>query len=117
MRGTLARHVLRTGVSELDEINIAKEAFARAEEHWGYRQIQLIDESGAKILLNSSYAASDTNVFAIRGRGGSLEGAVDSIRHEMERRSSLHRDRFARVVGQHEYGVVKRRPVTPPALP
>ena len=53
MRRTLARDVLRTGVSKLDEINIAKEAFARAEEHWGYRQIQLIDESGAKILLNT----------------------------------------------------------------
>jgi hypothetical protein len=37
MRGTLARHVLRTGVSELDEINIAEEALARAEEDWGYR--------------------------------------------------------------------------------
>jgi hypothetical protein len=37
MRGTLAGHVLRTDVSELDEINIAKEAFARAEEHRGYR--------------------------------------------------------------------------------
>jgi hypothetical protein len=60
--------VLRTGVSELDEINLAKEAFARAEEHWGYRQIQLIDESGAKILLNGGDAASDTNVFPIRGR-------------------------------------------------
>jgi len=28
MRRTLARDVLRTGVSELDEINVAKEAFA-----------------------------------------------------------------------------------------
>src|ERR1700730_8487356 len=84
MRRTLARAVLRTGVSKLDEINVAKEAFARAEEHRGYRQIQLIDESGAKILLNGGDAASDTNVFPIRGRGGSLEGAVDAIRHEGE---------------------------------
>ena len=65
MRRTLARDVLRTGVSKLDEINVAKEAFARAEEHWGYRQIQLIDESGAKILLNGGDAASHTNVFPI----------------------------------------------------
>src|SRR5258708_30615683 len=117
MRRTLARDVLRTGVSELDEINVAKEAFARAEEHWAYRQIQLIDDSGAKILLNGGDAASDTNVFPIRGRCGCLEGAVDSIRHEVERRSSLHWDRFARVVGQHEHGVAKRRRVSPPALP
>ena len=54
MRRTLARDVLRTGVSELDEINVAKEVFARAEEHWAYRQIQLIDESGAKILQRAS---------------------------------------------------------------
>jgi hypothetical protein len=37
MRRALAGDVLRTRVSELDEINIAKEACARAEEHWGYR--------------------------------------------------------------------------------
>src|SRR5580698_5343950 len=117
MRRTLARDVLRTGVSELDEIDVAKEAFARAEEHWGYRQIQLIDESGAKILLHGGDAASDTNVFPMRRRCRSLEGPVDSIRHEMERRSSLHANRFARVVGQHEHGVAKRRRVSPPALP
>ena len=101
MHRTLARDVLRTGVSELDEINVAKEAFARAEEHWAYRQIQLIDESGAKILLDGG-DASDAHVFPIRGRCASLKGALDSIRHEMERRSSLDRDRFARVVGQRE---------------
>src|ERR1700733_10711658 len=117
MRRTLSRDVLRTRVSELDEINVAEEAFARTEEHWAYRQIQLIDESGAKILLNGGDAASDTNVFPIRGRNGSLEGPVNSIRHEMERRSSLHRDRFARVVGQHEHGAAKRRRVSPRALP
>src|SRR3974377_2144401 len=116
MRRTLARDVLRTGVAELDEINVAKEAFARAEEHRGYRQVQLIDESGAKILLNGG-DASDTNVFPIRGRYGSLEGAVDSIRREMERRSPLHRDRFARVVSQHEHRGAKRRRVSPRALP
>src|ERR1700730_16524553 len=116
MRRTLARDMLRTGVSELDEINVAKEAFARAEEHWRYRQMQLIDESGAKILLNGG-DASDKNVLSIRGRCGSLEGAVDSIRHEMERRSALHRDRFARVVGQHEHGGAPRRRVSPRALP
>jgi len=33
MHRTLARDVLRTGVSELDEINVTEEAFARAEEH------------------------------------------------------------------------------------
>src|SRR5215472_3439751 len=101
MHRTFARDVLCTGVSELAEINIAKEAFARAEEHGGYRQIQFIDESGAKILLNGGDAASDTNFFPIRGRCGFLEGAMDSIRDEMERRSSLHRDRLALVVGQN----------------
>src|SRR5271163_350115 len=116
MRRTLARDVLRTGVSELDEINVAKEAFARAEEHRAYRQIQLIDESGAKILLNGG-DASDKNVLSTGGRCGSLEGAVDSVRHEMERRSALHRDRFARVVGQHEHGGAPRRRFSPPALP
>src|SRR5215469_11488156 len=103
MHRTLTRAVLRTGVSELDEIEVAKEAFARAEEHRGYRQIQLIDKPGAKILLNGGDAASDTNIFPIRDRCGSLEGAVNPIRHEMERRASPQRNRFACVVGQHEH--------------
>ena len=47
MRRTLARDVLRTSVAELDEINVTEKAFTRAEEHWGYRQLQLIDKSGA----------------------------------------------------------------------
>ena len=89
MRRALACDVLRTGVSELEEINVAQEAFARAEKHGAYRQIQPIDESGAKILLNGG-DASDKNVLSIGGRRGSLEGAVDSIRHEMERRSSRY---------------------------
>ena len=67
MRRTIARDVLRTGVAELDEINVAKEAFARPEEHWAYRQVHLIDESGAKILLNGG-DTSDTNFCSIRGR-------------------------------------------------
>jgi hypothetical protein len=37
MRRTLTGDLLRTAVSELDEINVAKEAFARTEEHWAYR--------------------------------------------------------------------------------
>ena len=65
---TLARDVPGTPVSELDEVNVDKEAFARAEEHWANREIQLVDESGAQILLNGRDAASDTDVFPVRGR-------------------------------------------------
>src|SRR5580704_3545478 len=105
MHRSLAGDVIRTDVSELDEINVAKKVSARAEEHWRYRQIQLIDESGAKILLNGGDPAPDANVFAIRSRCASLKGAVDSTRHEMKCRPSLHRNRFARVVGQHKHGI------------
>ena len=83
MDRSLARDVLRTGVSQLDEVNVAKQAFARAEQHRGYRQIQLIDQSGTQILLNSG-DASDTNVFPIRGSRDAFEGALDPIRHEVE---------------------------------
>jgi hypothetical protein len=43
------------------------------ENTLGYRRLLLIDESVAKILLNGG-GASDTNVFPVRGRYGSLEG-------------------------------------------
>ena len=45
MRRELTRDVLRTGASEPDDSSVAKEGFARAEEHRAYREIQLIDES------------------------------------------------------------------------
>jgi len=88
MRRTLARDALRAGVPELDEIDIAKEAFARAQEHWRYRQVDLIDQPGGKILLHCG-DASDRDVLPVCGRGGSFEGTVDSIRDEMERRSAV----------------------------
>src|SRR5690348_4410691 len=78
--------------------------------------MQLIDESSAKVLLNGG-DASDRNVFSVRRRSSSLEGAVNAIRDEMERRSALHRDRLVRVMGQHEYRRMKRRPISPRALP
>jgi hypothetical protein len=43
-----------------------------------------------ELLTNTLYTGhSNTNVCSVRGLCGSLEGAVDSICHEMERRSSL----------------------------
>jgi hypothetical protein len=79
MHRPLACDVFGTGVSELDEINVAEEALARAEERWEYCQVQLINKSGAKVLLNGGDAASYTNVCPSRGRSRSLDGGVDSI--------------------------------------
>jgi hypothetical protein len=46
-----------------------------------------------------------------------LERALDPVGDEVERRASVHFDRLARVMRDHEHVVVVRRVVSPPALP
>src|SRR5580693_1970136 len=79
--------------------------------------MNLVDESRVQILLNRSNAPADPNVLAIRCRGSSLQGGVNSIRDEMEGRSTLHLDRRAWMAGQHEHRDVIRRNISPPAFP
>src|ERR1700730_14354695 len=79
--------------------------------------MNLVDEARAQILLNRSNAPADPNVLAIRRRGSSFQGGVNSIRDEMEGSSTLHFDRRACMSGQHDHRDVIRRNISPPALP
>lgn len=79
--------------------------------------MHFVDEVCLQILTHGRYTAADANVFASCSVLRPSERFMDSVRHEMKRRVALHREGGTRVVRQHEYGRVKRRIVTPPALP
>src|SRR5690349_3772186 len=79
--------------------------------------MNLVDESCAQVLLNRSNAPANPNVLAFRSLGGPPACGVDSIRHEMEGRSTLHFYWRPRMVGQDKRRSMKWRNVSPPTFP
>src|SRR5207247_6582911 len=61
--------------------------------------------------------AADLDIEPARGLPGATERFVDSAGDEMKDGPAFHRDRFARVVRQHEHRHVIRRVLAPPAAP
>src|SRR5207248_8925952 len=71
----------------------------------------------SEVLLDGRSAATQSHVQPV-GRGERLlQRRLDTGRHEMKRRAALHLKRRAWMVGEHEYRVMKRRIVAPPAFP
>src|SRR5438552_18911713 len=62
-------------------------------------------------------AAGDSNVPVAGGGPGLPQRRFDSIGHKVERRTTLHREGFARVMGEDKDRNVVGRVVAPPAGP
>ena len=107
------------GVAQGRKVCSFKESFASAKQDRCNGDVHLIDQALAKILLNHVDAATNPNILAF-GRFARLrQGGGNALRNEVEGRSSLHDQRCACVVGQHEHrdaidGILA--PPTPPAL-
>jgi hypothetical protein len=75
--------------------------------------VELVQEAGSDVLLDRLRAPADPHVLGA-GRGARLfECGLDPVGHEDERRPTLHLERVARVVHEHEHRVVERRVVAP----
>ena len=84
------------------------------------RQVQLVDQAGAQVLLDGGDAATEPDVLAAGGRACLLERRLDAVGDEVERRAALHRQRVARVVGERRTpggGRAGRRPTSPSSSP
>src|SRR5713101_6589490 len=79
--------------------------------------MQLVNQSGAQILPNNGYAATEADVAAARCSGRLLQSGVNVFGDKAKLRTSRHPKRRPRVMRQHEDGRVIRRLVAPPALP
>ena len=52
-------------VAEGGEIEVAKDAFAATDEDGGGDEVHLVDEAGAKILLDGGGASAEANIFPL----------------------------------------------------
>jgi hypothetical protein len=85
---------------------VIEEALAAAQQDGHDRQVELADQARPEVLLDGGGAAPQPDVVAVGRLDRSLEGRLDAVVDEVERRSSLHRDRRAWVVGEDEHRVV-----------
>src|SRR5258707_1472684 len=79
--------------------------------------MQLVDQTGAKILTHRLGAAANLHVAALGGEPRLLQRRLDPVGHEDEGGAAIHLDRIARMMRQHERRRVIGWVVAPPALP
>ena len=97
--------------------NVLKQPLPGPEHDRDDVEIELVEQPGRQVLLHNACAAGNRDVVVIRRRPGSLEGGLDPVGDERERRPTLHRQRLARVVAEYEHRRVEGRVLAPPARP
>src|SRR5260370_35637523 len=79
--------------------------------------MQFIDEPSAEILLNCCDTAANSYVALLCSIFRTLQRRMDAVGDEVKRRSALHLERFARMVGQDKRRDMIWRFPAPPPLP
>ena len=79
--------------------------------------MHLVDQPGAKVLLNRMYSAANPHVQTSCRVAGAFKRTDDAVGDKVERGTAVHEDRLSVVVRQHEDLGVIRRVVAPPAFP
>jgi hypothetical protein len=117
MGGFLRRNELNAFVSESAHVNALEQSFSPAQQYRRDSEVQLIDETGTKILLDGVGSAANANIHAIGCLARPVKRLVNTARDEMEGRSAFHLDGRALVMSQDESWNVIRWIVPPPAFP
>src|SRR3972149_6679207 len=110
-------HHLHTPIAEQLAIQIVEQSLAAAEDHRGYGHMEIVNQSGAEVLLDRAGTAAEPDVLTVCCRGGVTEGRFDSVGHEVERRATFHDQWISRMVGEDEDRMVVRRVGSPPSVP
>src|SRR5215831_14390717 len=87
------------------------------EHDGGQGQMQLVDQSRAKILTHRLDAAADLHVATIGGLLRLIQRRLDTLGHKDEGGAAFHLDRIVRMMRQHEGRRVIGRIGAPPTLP
>ena len=106
MRGIGRGNMFGASIAELRCVDTGKEVFPGAEKSRRDGKVHLVDESRAKVLPNGGDATAEPDISSVGGFRGALQRVVNAVRDEVKRGAAVHRDRGARVVGQHEDGGV-----------
>ena len=104
-------------ISELCQVQACKKIFAGAHQDRAEYQVQLVDETGAKVLPDCGGTPADANVFFPGRTLRPLKSGLDSIGDEMKCGPAFHFDLVARMMCQYERRDMIRRFVAPPPFP
>src|SRR5688500_18076068 len=103
----------RNGSRQLEPVQVVAEAVEQppttAEENRNKSDIRLVDEVGLEVLLRGLGAARERYVLVSRCGLRLRERRLDAGGDEREGRSSLECERLARVMCEHEHGMMIRR--------
>src|SRR3989442_976937 len=111
------RHMLGARIAQRRQVHPRKERLTTAEQDRRDRDMHLVDEPRLEILAHRGRPAADLDIKPARGLPGATERFLNSAGDDMKDGPAFHRDRFARVVRQHEHRHVIRRVLAPPAAP
>lgn len=115
------RHIRRRNRPHEVETSEVSDAFeqslAAAEKDRHQVNLHLVDQTGAQVLPGGARPARERHIRSARDLSRQLERRRDALGYKPEGRSALERERWARVVCEHEYRVVKRRIDSPPPVP
>src|SRR2546422_1711295 len=111
--------MLGTRIAQRRQVDPRKECLTTAEQDRRDRDMHLVDEPRLEILAHRGRPAADLDIAPPPAHGlpGATERLLNSAGDEMKDGPAFHRDRFARVVRQHEDRHVIRRVLPPPAAP
>src|SRR5256714_1212209 len=109
--------MLGARIAQRRQVDPRKERLTTAEQHRRDRDMHLVDEPRLETLAQRGRRAADLDRAPARGLPGATERFLNSAGDEMKDGPAFHRDRFARVVRQHEHRHVIRRVLAPPAAP
>jgi hypothetical protein len=79
--------------------------------------MHLVDKTGAEVLLDRRRPTSEPHILAFCRFESSLERHHDAVVDEVEGGPTFHRDRWTRMVREHENGVMVGRVISPPTFP
>src|SRR5881628_1779517 len=117
VRRGLRRHMLGARIAQRRQVDPRKERLTTAEQDRRDRDVHFVDEARLEILAHRGRPAADLDIEPACGLPGATERFLNSAGDEMKDGPAFHRDRFARVVRQHEHRHVIRRVLAPPAAP
>jgi hypothetical protein len=104
-------------VSQVSEVDAVKQPLARAKQDWRDDEMHFIDQSLPEVLPNGRRSAYDSHILSVGGVASPLERGANPVSDEMKGRASLHHERRARMMCEHENGRVVNRVLAPPSSP
>src|SRR5262249_15896201 len=99
--GVCGRLMFGDAEAERWQVNPGEHCFALPEHDGGQGQMQLVDQSRAKILTHRLDAAADLHVATIGGLLRLIQRRLDTLGHKDEGSAAVHLDRIARMMRHH----------------